>query len=382
MNLLIESNKVMKWVNRDRMVSEFIQLASIDSLTRKERAMADTLKSILTAMELDVDEDDAGKKIGGDAGNLICTVKGDMDVPAVLLMAHMDTVVPGIGKKPRVEGDYIRSDGTTILGGDDVAGIESILETLRIIREQKLSHGDIQIAFTIAEEGGLNGSKNLDYSKIYAKYGIVLDASGPIGAIAVKAPSQNLIDIVVEGKAAHAGIAPENGVSAISIASEAISGMALGRIDYETTANIGVINGGSVTNIICDRVEIAAEARSRDPKKLADQNLHMLQCFEKAAAKWGGKVRFDSRLAYPSFSIAEDSDIVGILRNAADEAGLELQLIETGGGSDTNIINGKGIEAIGMCIGMDKVHSTEEQILIDDLVKSAGFLVAIVTSIK
>jgi tripeptide aminopeptidase len=380
-NVLEKLNEVMSWVNRDRMVEEFMSLVRIDSLTRQERAMADKLRSMLETMGLDVYEDDAGEKIGGNAGNLICTVKGDKDVPAVLLMAHMDTVVPGIGKKPVLDGEYIRSDGSTILGGDDAAGIESILEALRILKEQKLSHGDIQIAFTIAEEGGLNGSKNLDYSRIHSKYGFVLDASGPIGAVAVKAPSQNLIEITVEGKASHAGIEPEKGISAIQIAAEAIAGMKLGRIDHETTSNIGAIKGGQVTNIVCERVTMAAEARSRDPKKLDIQTDHMKQCFEKAAQKYGGSVRFESHLAYPSFNIDHGSEIVGIMRQAALKCGLELKLIETGGGSDTNIINGKGIVGVDVCIGMDKVHSTEEQILVEDLVKTAGFLVSIIISV-
>ncbi|NTV89939.1 MAG: M20/M25/M40 family metallo-hydrolase [Clostridiales bacterium] len=363
------------------MVEEFLHLTSIDSLTRNERQMADALRAILEGMGLEVYEDDAGEKIGGNSGNLICNVKGDKVVPAVVVMAHMDTVVPGLGKKPRIDGDYLRSDGTTILGGDDVAGIEAILEALRIIREQSLSHGDIQVVFTVAEEGGLNGAKNLDYSRIFSKYGFVLDASGPVGAVAVKAPSQNLIDIVVEGRAAHAGIAPEEGISAISIAAEAIAAMKLGRVDEETTANIGIINGGMATNIICDRVEIKAEARSRDERKLEEQTEHMRKCFEEAAVKWNGKASFISTLAYPAFDISHDSEIAGILSKAAAEAGLELRLVETGGGSDTSILNGKGIEAVCMCIGMDKVHSTQEQLLIDDLVKTAGFLTAIICAV-
>jgi len=368
--------------DKNRMVSEFLKLASIDSLSFKEREMADALTGILRDMGIEVYEDDAGKKLGGNAGNLICTIKGNKDVPAILLMAHMDTVVPGTGKKPRIDGEYIRSDGTTVLGSDDVAGIVSILEAIRIIREKKLKHGDIQVAFTIAEEGGLVGSKNLDYSRIYAKYGIVLDASGQVGGIAVKAPAQNIMDIVVEGKASHAGIAPEEGINAIVIASEAISSMRLGRIDPETTANIGIIKGGQATNIVCDRVEIHAEARSRNPEKLERQTEHMRQCFENAVAKWNGKLTFKYWNEYPSFNISPDSEIISILKDAAKLSGLELKLIETGGGSDTNIINGKGIEAVCMCIGMDKVHSTEEQILIEDLVKSADFLVSVITSVR
>lgn len=369
-------------VNRERIVNEFLQLVQVDSLTRNERQMADLIKGKLREMGIDCVEDGAGGKIGGNTGNIICTVKGGKPVPAILLMAHMDTVSPGIGKKPVVEDGYIRSDGTTVLGGDDVAGIVSIFEALRVIREDGIPHGDIQIAFTVAEEGGLYGSKNLDYSLIYAKYGIVLDNGVTVGSAAVKAPSQDKIFAEVIGKAAHAGVCPEEGVSAIQIASEAIAGMKLGRIDFETTANIGVIGGGTETNIVCDRVSIKAEARSRDKRKLEEQTAHMKECFEKAARRYGGSVEFRAELIYPSYDIPRDSYIIGILEKAAVKEGLELKLVETGGGSDTNIINGKGIQAVDLSVGMDKVHSVEERILIDELVKAAGFLTAIISNVE
>jgi len=227
-------------VNRERLVNEFLELTGIDSLTKKERKMADALKARLEVMGYEVYEDDAGKKVGGEAGNIICTVKGTKKVPAIMFAAHMDTVEPGIGKKAVIDGDIIRTDGSTVLGGDDVSGIVCILEALRVIKETGEEHGDIQVVFTIAEEGGLYGSKNLDYSKIYAKYGFVMDSNGPIGTVAVKAPSQDKILVTVEGRAAHAGLSPEKGVDAIRIAVAAISGMKLGRIDHETLSLIHI----------------------------------------------------------------------------------------------------------------------------------------------
>jgi len=369
-------------VNKKRMVDEFIELVGIDSVSKKERKMADALTKKLKAMGYDVEEDNAGEKIGGDTGNLICTVKGTKDVPAVLLAAHMDTVEPGIGKKPVIDGGYIRSDGTTVLGGDDVSGIVCILETLRVLKENSIEHGDIQVVFTVAEEGGLLGSKNLDYSKIYARYGIVLDGGGPIGSVAIKAPSQYKIYVTVKGKAAHAGISPEKGISAIEIASAAISRMKLGRIDFETTANIGSIHGGGETNIVCDRVDIKAETRSRDMNKLERQKEHMRECFEKAAEEFGGNVDFIAEIEYPSYNISDDAKIMRILRKASEAAGIELLPEETGGGSDTNIFNGKGIEAVDISVGMDKVHSVEEQISMEDMTKAAEFLVSIVSNVE
>lgn len=369
-------------VNRNRMVDEFVELVRIDSLSLKERQMCDTLKLKLSELGYQPVEDDAGQKLGGQSGNIICTVKGSRDVPAVLITAHMDTVVPGIGKTPVIEGDIIKSDGTTILGGDDAAGIAVILETLKVIKEQGVSHGDIQIAFTIGEEIGLLGAKNLDYSQIYAKYGFILDSDGRIGCAAFKAPSQNKIHVVIKGKAAHAGMEPENGVSAFSIMADAISSMKLGRIDEETTANIGTVHGGVATNIVCDRVEINGEARSRDASKLQAQTVHMRECFEKAAEKWGGQVEFISEIEYPAFNISNESEIIKILESAAADSGFAFEAVTTGGGSDTNIINSKGIQAVDLSIGMTKVHSVDEQISITDMENAVLFLISILKNIR
>jgi len=369
-------------VNRNRLVDEFLELVKIDSLSRKERKMCDTLKQKLENMGHTSIEDDAGQKIGGDCGNVICTIKGSKNVPAILITAHMDTVVPGIGKKAVVDGDIIKSDGTTILGGDDASGIAVILETLKVLKEENIQHGDIQIAFTIAEEIGLLGAKNMDFTKIHAKYGFILDSDGRIGCAAVKAPSQNKIHVVIKGKAAHAGMEPENGISVFSIMSEAITNMKLGRIDEETTANIGMINGGLATNIVCDRVEIECEARSRQQVKLETQTAHMRECFENAAAKWGGQIEFKAEIEYPAFNINKDSAIVKIMEAAAVKCGFVYEGVATGGGSDTNIINSKGIEAVDISIGMTKVHSVDEQIAISDMQNAVLFLVAIIENVK
>lgn len=368
-------------VNRDRLVNEFIELVKIDSLSLKERQMCDILKQKLHDLGYTAIEDDAGEKIGGQCGNIICTIKGSKNVPAILLAAHMDTVVPGIGKKPIIDGDIIKSDGTTILGGDDASGIAIILEALKVLKENNIQHGDIQVVFTVAEEIGLLGAKNLDYSKIYAKYGFILDSDGRIGCASVNAPSHNKINIVVNGKPAHAGIEPENGISAVSIMAEAISNMKLGRIDDETTANIGIIKGGVATNIVCDRVEIEGEARSRQQHKLEAQTSHMRECFEKAAEKWNGQVEFNSQLEYPSFHIKNDAHIIKILENAASKKGLKFEGLVTGGGSDTNIFNSKGIESVDLSVGMTKVHSVNEYISISDMEKAALFLISIIENI-
>lgn len=368
-------------VNRDRIINEFIQLTKIDSVSLYEREMADVLKIKMLKEGINVKEDNVGKKIGGNAGNLICTFKGNKNVSPIVLMAHMDTVTPGIGKKPKLDGNVIKSDGTTVLGGDDVAGIVCILEALRVLKEQNIEHGDIYVVFTVAEEVGLLGAKNLDFNAIDAKYGFVMDLGGEIGFVATSAPTQNTFDIIITGKAAHAGIEPEKGISAIEIAADAISKMKLGRIDDETTANIGKIKGGEATNIVCEEVEIRAEARSRDNEKLKAQTEHMKSCFKESANKFGGRVVFKTEHLYPAYRIDESEDIISILKTASEKAGIELKLGETGGGSDTNIINFKGIKAVNISVGMDKVHSVEEQINIDHMVKATEFLISIIQSI-
>ncbi len=369
-------------VNRTRLVDEFLELVKIDSLSRKERQMCDILKRKLENMGFMPVEDNAGEKIGGNSGNIICTVKGTKNVPAILLGAHMDTVVPGIGKKAVVDGDIIKTDGTTILGGDDASGIAIILETMKLLKEENIPHGDIQIVFTVAEEIGLLGAKNLDYSKIHAKYGFILDSDGKIGCAAVKAPSHNKINVVIKGKAAHAGMEPENGISAFTIMSHAIANMKLGRIDEETTANIGIIHGGTATNIVCDRVEIEGEARSRQQSKLQAQTEHMKQCFEHAAEKFSGQVEFNYEVEYPAFNVQMDSSVIDIMKAAADDCGIKFEAIVTGGGSDTNIINSKGIEAVDISVGMTNVHSVNEQISIKDMVEAVTYLTAIIQNVK
>lgn len=369
-------------VNRNRIVNEFLELVQIDSLSKNEKQMAEVLLHKLGEMGYAAYEDNAGVKIGGNTGNVLCLVKGEKNVPSLLLTAHMDTVAPGTGKRPVLEDGMIRSDGTTVLGGDDAAGMVSILEALRVLREDGIKHGDIQLVFTVGEEIGLLGSKTIDYSSINADYGIGLDGAGAVGNVTVKGPSQNTMDIVVMGRAAHAGVEPEKGISAIQMAADAISRMKLGRIDGETTANIGVINGGLATNIICERVEIRAEARSRDEKKLEIQTRHMRECFEQAALKFGGNIEFMVERVYSAFSIDDGEHIITVLKKAAVNAGVEIMLKATGGGSDINIMNGNGIKSVDLSVGMSEVHSVDEKIAVAYLVKSAEFLVEIIKAME
>ncbi|MBZ4654211.1 MAG: peptidase [Peptococcaceae bacterium] len=366
-------------INQERIVREFMEMVTIASPTRKEGQFAQVLKSKLEAMGLEVYEDNAGKEAGSDTGNLIGRVKGNTGgLPAVIFAAHMDTVSPGEGIRPVIKDGYIYSSGDTVLGADDKAGIAAILEALRHLKEEGITHGDIEVVFTIAEEGGLFGSKYLDYSLLKGKVAFVLDSGGAPGTIINRAPAQDKLSFVIHGKAAHAGVSPEEGISAIQVAARAIDRMKLLRIDEETTANIGVIKGGSVTNIVCDRVEIEAEARSLSVEKLEKQSRHMVQCMEEACREFGARLESNVERAYNPFFVEEQDPLVLAARKAAEKLGLESRVISTGGGSDTNNFNARGIKAVNLGVGMSKVHTLDEYIPIKDLVDSARYVVSII----
>jgi tripeptide aminopeptidase len=369
-------------VKKDRLVEKFIQLVEIDSVSRQEREMADRLKEELENLGCEVYEDDAGEKIGGNAGNLIAKLPGDSSLPVVLLSAHMDRVEPGKGVKALLEDGYIMSKGETVLGGDDIIGVVAILETLRIIKQEE-QHPSIKVVFSVAEEGGLFGAKNLNQKAckdVY--YGIVLDVDGEIGTVVNQAPSQNKFNAVITGEAAHAGMEPENGVNAIKIASHAISEMKLGQVNNETTANIGVIRGGIASNIVPDLVELEGEARSLNYKKLLKQTDEMKNITSKYVKKYGGEVEFDITQTYKNFKINRNSRIIKIVREAAEKLDLPFNLTSSGGGSDANIFNNKGIPTVNLGTGMEKVHSTDERVKIENMLKLTEYLISILNTVK
>src|SRR3954466_6541515 len=273
-------------INQERLKDLLLELVQIDSHSRKEREVALRIKQYCEEMGAEVEIDDAGEKVGGNSGNVVARFRGTIPgAEPIMMSAHMDTVVPGEGVKPIIEGDIIRTDGTTVLGGDDKSGCAVIIETIRCLQEQNIPHTPIEAIFSICEEVGLLGAKNVDISKIDSKYGIVFDSDDP-GFLFTKGPSADHLEFKVYGLESHAGVAPEQGISAIKIAAEAISAMKLGRIDEETTANIGVIQGGEATNIITNFVLLRGEARSLDDSKLEAQSAHMVKCLEDAAAKY------------------------------------------------------------------------------------------------
>jgi len=374
-------------LNFKRMKDHFLEIVQIDSLSMKERAVALFLQKDLEAIGASVEFDQAGEKVNGEIGNLISRVKGTAPGrPPLLLSAHMDTVVPGEGIRPICEGDVIRSDGTTILGGDDKSGISIIIEVLRTLKEKKAAHGDLEIVFTICEEFGLVGAKHLDMSQFTAKFGLVLDCDHA-EFLFTKAPASDRMEFTVHGLEAHAGVCPEQGISAIQIAAEAISRMTLGRIDPETTANIGIIQGGAAVNIVPKTVFIRGESRSHNKQKLTDQTNHMRACFQEAAKKFEielkskkmrGRVEEKVWRDYNLFNVPQDSPIVQAVLQAAHRCGYQLQTNATGGGCDANILNEKGITVPNLGTGMHQIHTVNEWLSFKEMSQTADVVLEVV----
>lgn len=366
-------------INKERLLETFLDLVQIDSETGNEKPVADYIEPLLLALGFQVVYDQANLQFPSNTGNLIAK-RGDTSLPESLLFSsHMDTVVPGIGVKPKVQDGYVYSDGTTILGGDDKAGIAAILEALTSAKDQSTATKPIEIVFCIAEEGGLNGSKHLDYSLVKSKRGVVLDSGGAPGEIILKGPAQDKITVKIVGKPAHAGVCPEEGISAIQIAASAINRMQLLRIDEDTTANIGTITGGQATNIVCPEVIIKAEARSKCNDKLEKQTKHMVACFEEAATEFGATAVIQVERAYDAFSVDEDASIVQDVTLAMTALGIKAHFTSTGGGSDTNNYNKHGIEAVNLGIGMEKVHTNDERIALINLERSADMVLMLIS---
>jgi tripeptide aminopeptidase len=370
-------------IKPERIKDEFLELASISSMSRREGAIARRLESILKSMGASVEVDDAGEKVGGETGNILARFAGTKpDAPPFLLSAHMDTVGPAEKIHLEVEGDIVHTDRTTVLGGDDKAGIVSIFEAIRVLREEKIPHGDIEVILSICEETGLLGAKHFDTGRLRAKRGLVLDVDG-VCELITRAPVANRLSFTVTGLEAHAGICPERGLSAIQIASEAIAGMKLGRVDAETTANLGRIQGGLATNIVPTRVVVDGETRSLSVAKLEAQTEHMRQRFEEAAARHAVRLEDGEHRArvevkvdrqYERLDVADTAKVVTLVAGAAKGLGKSLKTRATGGGSDANVYTTRGIEIANLACGMRDIHTVHEWVDLKDLYTTASIV--------
>jgi tripeptide aminopeptidase len=358
-------------ISESRLVQTFLDLVAIDSPTGQERAIADELGRRFAALGGEVERDGHHNLIARFAGS-----RGDW----LLLSAHMDTVGADVGIKPQIRDGVIYSDGTTILGADDKSGVAVILEVIRSLREDGASHPPVEAVITVGEEQGLVGAKLLDKSQLRSRRGYILDAGGPLNETVVSAPSQDRLTVTVYGRKAHAGSEPERGINAIRVASEAIAAMPLGRIDVETTANIGVIQGGTATNIVPDEVFIRGEARSRDDEKLARQTAAMVAAFEEAAERSGARVQVKIERSYNAYTLTAETPVVARLMAALRERGMEPLLRASGGGTDGNIFAEYGIYCAILSTGMSEVHTNNEHIAIADMVACARLLQDVVAN--
>jgi len=363
---------------QDDVVKYFLRLVSIDSESKNERAMMDVLRKDLEELGAEVLEDSCHKHNDGNAGNLYAFIPGKINKKPILFCAHADTVVPGNGIKPIVENGRIFTDGTTILGGDDKSGIAEALIAIKKIKDSGIDHAPIEVLITVSEEIGLIGAKCFNKGMLKSAFGYALD-SHQVGELIFGAPSQNSFIVTIYGKEAHAGVEPEKGLNAIRIASEAISAMPNGRIDLETTCNIGKIYGGSATNIVPNKVVIKGEARSHNTHKLEQVCADIRRAAEQTVARYNNEVgkaecSFIMDTEYHTFSIPEDSEVLQLAQSALRKLGIPIITKKGGGGSDANIINIAGVPMIIVGTGMNKVHTVSEDIQIDQLHKGVSFI--------
>ncbi|RLC03439.1 MAG: peptidase T [Deltaproteobacteria bacterium] len=368
-------------INSQRLAQRFQALVEIDSLSREERNVAIEIEKTLTAMGATVCYDTAGEQVNGNCSNLVARFKGTVDAEPIFLSGHMDTVGPGKGIKVQFEDGIFKSDGTTILGSDDKSALAIILEVMDVILENKIDYPPVEIVFTVCEEIGLLGAKYFDYSLMDSKFGYILDSTDTHG-IVTKAPAANKIIIKIYGKGAHAGAEPENGVNAILVASRAISKLRLGRIDEESTCNIGTIKGGVATNIVPAFVEVHGEARSHDVEKLKVVTDGIVSSFQTAADEFKDasdlpRVEAIVENDFPHTNIPEDHMAIVLARKAADNLGIALESKTIGGGADANIFFGKGIVAGVLGTGMTDVHTLNESIALADMENSAKLVLEI-----
>lgn len=375
-------------INLDRLASVFTTLCEIDSPSKQEGRVAAYLKSLFTEMGAEVFEDNSATKTGSDCGNLFVRFPdGGLDREPVFFNCHMDTVLPAIGVKVKREGEIFTSAGDTVLGSDDKAGIAALIEVMSTLREKNIPYGPVEFVFTTCEEVGLLGVKALEPSLIKAKIGYALDSSG-INRVVVGAPAANRIRIEIKGIAAHAGLNPEKGISAIHLAAKAIGRLKLGKLDSESTANIGVIEGGTASNIIPESVLIQGEVRSHTVKLLDDYTKQIKSAFQEEIDGWSDpdgnvigrpSLNFTIIDDYPILKLDRESDVIKRVEGAAASLGADLNYVVAGGGSDANIFNSYGIQCAILSTGMDKVHSTQETIKLSDMALTADLIMAILT---
>ncbi|MBI3948133.1 MAG: M20/M25/M40 family metallo-hydrolase [Armatimonadetes bacterium] len=360
-------------VDAARVRGTLLRLLNMDTPSGREGIAADFLEGELRGMGFLTWRDDAGEVLGGDTGNLLARLEGTAPhAPPLLLNAHMDTVVSTAGLVIREEDGILRASAATLLGVDDKCGVTAILEGVRAALDEGFPRPTLEIAFTVCEETGLWGAKRLDPGTLAARQAYAFDTGKPVGGIVVATPSHNNLAFTVRGMAAHVGMAPERGISAIRIAADAILRMPLGRIDEETTANIGVIEGGTADNIVPDRVECRGEARSHSEEKVERQTRAMVDAFQAAAQAAGGRVEARVERLYTRFSVERGHPLVRRAVEAGRRAGIADPVIRAaGGGSDANVLNLRGLPTVVVGLGYENLFGADERVALADVTQAS-----------
>lgn len=350
-------------LDEQRLVTLFLDLIRINAPALQEAEVVAFTKEHLERIGLEVWEDDAGAKIGGNANNLVAKLQGNLaGAPGVFLSAHFDTVEPTEGIVILEEAGTIKTDGTTILGADDKAGMAPAIEAVRCLQESGEPHGDVYLVLTCAEEIGLKGAHAFDIEGLGADFGYVLDTGPPVGSFVTQTATHDKIDFTIRGRPAHAGKDPEKGINAISVLADAVSGLKVGRVGPDLTSNLGIISGGTAVNVVCPSVTVQGEARGIDPAELETYVDTMIQAFEGACRKWGAELSVDHRRHYGSYSLDAGSRVVKVAQAAAASLGMSGELRKTLGGSDANVFNAKGVPTAVVATGMEKIHTHEESV--------------------
>ncbi|MBN2415562.1 M20/M25/M40 family metallo-hydrolase [bacterium] len=365
----------MMHIDRDRLVERFLTLAQTDGITGDERRVADTIQAGLQTLGVPYEEDDAGASFDGNTGNIIARIPGTRSAGApLLLMAHMDTVEPTAGLAPVITDGVIRSDGTTILGADDRAGISIIMEVLATLAENRLRHRPLEIVFSVGEEQGMLGSLQLDFSRLAAREGYILDCSRPPGKYVAVTPTAVDLGLTFTGRASHSGVAIENGINALSMALEVLRDFPVGQVDDETTANIGTIKGGTQVNVVPESVSATGEIRSFNTRVIERMCSDLKAAAETTARRFGGSAEVRCLEAFKGFSLTGDLPVIQTLVSVYEAMGISHEGLVYYGGSDANVVNRHGIQAVNIGVGVRNPHSHNEEIAIDDLVTTAELL--------
>ena len=364
---------------QDELVALFTELAALPSPPGDERVVADRVTAYLRGLGLEVAEDDAGERIGSNAGNLYSRVAptGEGGTP-LFFCAHLDTVPPEGAIEPIVADGVIRNAAGTILGADNKAAVAVMLEAIRRLLSENRPHAGIELLFTPKEETGLHGAAAFNHEQLMARLGYVYDQAAPIGEVILGAPFAHSMEVRFHGRAAHSGMYPEEGRSAIAAAAKAIADFKLGRVDEDSTANVGIISGGTAGNIVPEWCSFLAEARSHDPQKLADLVREMLEAATFAAGLEDCQVETEVHKSYSGYRFKRDDFVVRLARTALERTGYEPSLKLSGGAADANVFNERGLQCVNLANGMAEIHTPDEHIAVTDLERMVDVTLALV----